>query len=198
MKTKTSFSSKCIPLQQNNIDTDQIIPSRYLKAIDKASVVEGLFADWRYEPDGAINPEFIMNQPEYKGAQVILAGDNFGCGSSREHAPWALLGWGIKAVISTSFGDIFKNNSLKNGLLPIVVNEKTHQDLFDMVEESPILEIKIDLESQSVELPGGKTVDFEINPFAKKCLLSGMDQLEYILSHEDKINKFEKEREKVL
>lgn len=193
MKTITSFSSKCVPLLQNNIDTDQIIPSRYLKAIDKESVFEGLFADWRYKPDGSTNPDFILNQPEYQNAQVILAGDNFGCGSSREHAPWAILGWGIKAVISTSFGDIFKNNSLKNGLLPIEVNEEIHQSLIDMVEESPFLEIRIDLESQSVTLPGGDTFDFEINPFAKKCLLSGKDQLEYILSFEKQISQYEKE-----
>jgi 3-isopropylmalate/(R)-2-methylmalate dehydratase small subunit len=193
METITSFSSKCVPLLQNNIDTDQIIPSRYLKAIDKESVFEGLFADWRYKPDGSTNPDFILNQPEYQNAQVILAGDNFGCGSSREHAPWAILGWGIKAVISTSFGDIFKNNSLKNGLLPIEVNEETHQSLIDMVEESPFLEIRIDLESQSVTLPGGDTFDFEINPFAKNCLLSGKDQLEYILSFEKQISQYEKE-----
>ena len=193
MKTITSFSSICIPILQNNIDTDQIIPSRYLKAIDKASVVEGLFADWRFKPDGTINKDFIFNKPEYKGAKIILAGDNFGCGSSREHAPWALIGWGIQAVISTSFGDIFKNNSLKNGLLPIKVSEENHQSLFELTEEVPYAEITVDLKSQSVVLPGGESFEFDIDPFAKKCLLSGMDQLEYILSFEDQISQFEQE-----
>ena len=193
MKTITSFSSICIPILQNNIDTDQIIPSRYLKAIDKASVVEGLFADWRFKPDGTINKDFIFNKPEYKGAKIILAGKNFGCGSSREHAPWALIGWGIQAVISTSFGDIFKNNSLKNGLLPIKVSEENHQSLFELTEEVPYAEITVDLKSQSVVLPGGESFEFDIDPFAKKCLLSGMDQLEYILSFEDQISQFEQE-----
>jgi 3-isopropylmalate/(R)-2-methylmalate dehydratase small subunit len=193
MKTITSFSSICIPILQNNIDTDQIIPSRYLKAIDKASVVEGLFADWRYKPDGTINKDFIFNQPEYKNAKIILAGDNFGCGSSREHAPWALTGWGIQAVISTSFGDIFKNNALKNGLLPIKVSEEIHQSLFDLTEEAPFAEITVDLESQSVALPGGVSFEFEIDPFAKRCLLSGVDQLGYILSFEEQISQFERE-----
>ena len=195
METINSFSSRCIPLQQNNIDTDQIIPSRYLKAIDKASVVEGLFADWRFKPDGSENEDFVLNKSEYEVAQIILAGDNFGCGSSREHAPWAILGWGIRAVISTSFGDIFRNNSLKNGLLPIAVNEETHQTLFDMVEESPLLEIQVDLPHQTITLPGGEKVNFEINPFAKKCLLSGMDQLEYILSLEEDISRYEREHQ---
>jgi 3-isopropylmalate/(R)-2-methylmalate dehydratase small subunit len=193
MKTITSFTSICIPMIQNNIDTDQIIPSRYLKAIDKASVVEGLFADWRYKPDGSINKDFILNQPEYQDAKILLAGDNFGCGSSREHAPWALTGWGIQAVISTSFGDIFKNNSLKNGLLPIRVSEETHQSLFDLTEEAPNAEITVDLESQTVALPGGESFKFEIDPFAKKCLLSGVDQLGYILSYEDQISQYERE-----
>jgi len=183
---------------QNNIDTDQIIPSRYLKAIDKASVVEGLFADWRYNPDGSINRDFILNQPEYENAQILLAGDNFGCGSSREHAPWAIKGWGIKVVISTSFGDIFRNNALKNGLLPIAVTKDIHQSLIDMVEESPYLEIRIDLESQSVTFSGGESFSFEIDPFAKNCLLSGVDQLGYILSFENQINQYEKENEMFL
>jgi len=198
MKTTTSFSARCIPLLQNNIDTDQIIPSRYLKAIDKASVVEGLFADWRYNPDGSINRDFILNQPEYENAQILLAGDNFGCGSSREHAPWAIKGWGIKVVISTSFGDIFRNNALKNGLLPIAVTKDIHQSLIDMVEESPYLEIRIDLESQSVTFSGGESFSFEIDPFAKNCLLSGVDQLGYILSFENQINQYEKENEMFL
>ena len=198
MSTFKTFRSICIPLMQKNIDTDQIIPSRYLKAIDKASVAGGLFADWRYNPDGTINKDFILNQPEYKNAQILLAGDNFGCGSSREHAPWAITGWGIKAVISTSFADIFKNNALKNSLLPITVNEEIHQTLFDLVEETPNAEINIDLESQSIILPSGVSLSFEIDPFAKKCLLTGMDQIDYILSFENQISQFEQHHETII
>ncbi|MGB2956788.1 MAG: 3-isopropylmalate dehydratase small subunit [Anaerolineales bacterium] len=195
MNTYTTISSVCIPMKQKNIDTDQIIPSRYLKAIDKASVSEGLFADWRYNADGTLTKEFIFNQPEYKKAQILLAGDNFGCGSSREHAPWAILGWGIKAVISTSFADIFKNNALKNSLLPITVNEEIHQSLFNLVEKSAGAEITIDLEAQSVTLPDGESFIFDIDPFVKKCMLTGVDQLGYILSLEDQISHYEQDHE---
>ena len=153
---------------QNNIDTDQIIPSRYLKAIDKDSVVEGLFYDWRYDRNGKLNKDFVLNKPGYENAKIILAGDNFGCGSSREHAPWAIIGWGIKAVISTSFGDIFKSNALKNGLLPIVINEKTLASLFDMTEEIPNAELTINLDQQIVIMPDGNQFNFEIDPFAKQ------------------------------
>jgi 3-isopropylmalate/(R)-2-methylmalate dehydratase small subunit len=123
----TELKSKIIPLLHNNVDTDQIIPARYLKVTDKAGVTSGLFADWRFYPDKTMNPNFVLNQPQYQDAQILLTGDNFGCGSSREHAAWALAGWGIRAVISTSFADIFRNNALKNGLLPIEVDEETHK-----------------------------------------------------------------------
>lgn len=195
MNIYTTFTSTAIPLPQKNIDTDQIIPARYLKAIDKNSVAEGLFADWRLNPDGTVNEDFILNQPEYRNARILLTGDNFGCGSSREHAPWAITGWGIRAVISTSFADIFKNNALKNGLLTITVNEDLHRSLFELVEETPNAEISINLESQSVRLSGGVEFNFEIDPFAKKCLLTGIDQLNYLLSFEDQINEFEKNHE---
>lgn len=191
MKKFSTINSICIPLMHKNIDTDRIIPARYLKAIDKESVAGGLFADWRYKPDGSINEEFILNQPEYKNAQILLVGDNFGCGSSREHAPWAIIGWGIQAVISTSFADIFRNNALKNGLLPIIVSNEVHQMLFDLVEESPQSVITVNLESQTVLLPVGTSFKFEIDPFAKKCMLTGVDQLGYLLSLEDQISQFE-------
>jgi len=191
MEKFTTFTSKVIPLLQTNIDTDQIIPSRYLKAIDKASVIEGLFYDWRHNADGSVNEDFVLNKPGYKGRKIILAGDNFGCGSSREHAPWAITGWGIQAVISTSIGDIFKNNSLKNGLLPIVVDEGTLVSLFDLVEEVPDAELTIDLEAQCVTLPDGSSFNFEIDPFAKQCMLAGVDQLGYILSKDEEITRFE-------
>lgn len=188
-----TIRSKMIPLVRNNIDTDQIIPARYLKAVDKASVAEGLFADWRYRPDGSPKGDFALNQPLYQGAQVLLVGDNFGCGSSREHAPWALSGWGLRAIIATSFADIFFNNALKNGLLPIVVDQTIHRSLVDLSEEAPHAEIFIDLENQAVGLPDGSTFSFSIDGFAKKCLLKGIDQLGYILSFEDKIQAYEKQ-----
>lgn len=195
MNTITTIQSIAIPMPQKNIDTDQIIPARYLKVTDKASVAEGLFADWRFNPDGTKKGEFILNRPEYQKAKILLAGDNFGCGSSREHAPWAITGWGIKAVISTSFADIFNNNALKNGLLPITVDEKLHRALFDLVERAPNAELRIDLEAQSLSLPDREPYKFAIDPFAKKCLLAGVDQLNYILSFEDQIKQYELERE---
>jgi 3-isopropylmalate/(R)-2-methylmalate dehydratase small subunit len=193
MNTFNPVTSKVIPLLQNNIDTDQIIPARYLKVIDKSSLAEGLFSNWRYNSDGTPKADFALNQPDYQDAKVLLAGDNFGCGSSREHAPWALMGWGISAVISTSFADIFRNNALKNGVLPITVSEEIHRDLVDLTEEAPFAELTIDLETQTVSLPGGTSFDFEIDPFAKKCMLTGVDQLEYILSFEENIIAFEKQ-----
>ena len=198
MKTFTTITSICVPIMRKNIDTDQIIPARYLKAIDKDSVADGLFADWRYNPDGTINKDFILNQPEYENAQILLAGDNFGCGSSREHAPWAITGWGIKAVISTSFADIFKNNALKNNLLPITVNEDVLQSLFDLTEITPGSEVTINLESQSVVLPGEASFTFEIDKFSKKCLLTGVDQIGYILSFENHISQYELDHETII
>lgn len=198
MKPFTTLRSKIIPLPYRNVDTDQIIPARYLKVTDKNGLAEGLFYDWRYQNDGTPNPEFVLNQPEYQGAKILLAGDTFGCGSSREHAPWALTGWGIQAVISTSFGDIFRNNALKNGLLPVIVDEETHQSLFDLTVEAPHAEIMIDLESLSVGMPGGQSVEFPIDPFARKCLLEGVDQLGYIQTFEDQISTYETEREIII
>jgi len=194
----TTLTSCLVPLPIENVDTDQIIPARYLKVTDKEGLAEGLFFDWRYQNDGSPNPEFVLNQPAYQDAEILLAGDTFGCGSSREHAPWALTGWGIRAVISTSFGDIFRNNALKNGLLPIIVDEETHKLLFDLTVEAPQAEISIDLESMCVEFPGGQFVEFPIDPFARKCLLEGVDQLGYIQSFEDQISNYEKNREIII
>ena len=187
----TTLTSRLVPLPVDNIDTDQIIPARYLKATDKSGMGQALFADWRYAPDGSPRPGFALNDPRYQGAQILLAGDNFGCGSSREHAPWALTGFGFRAVVSTSFADIFRNNALKNGLLPVIVDAETHRSLFDLAAEAPQAEITIDLESQTVTLPGGQTFTFPIDPFSKTCLLKGVDQLGYILSFEDEIAVFE-------
>ncbi|NQU30703.1 MAG: 3-isopropylmalate dehydratase small subunit [Anaerolineae bacterium] len=173
------------------MDTDQIIPARYLKVIDKSGLAEGLFDSWRRLEDGSPNPEFPLNQDEYQDAQILLAGDNFGCGSSREHAPWALMGWGISVVISTSFADIFRNNALKNGLLPIVVSEEIQKSLFDLSEEAPAATIDIDLKAQHLTLPNGDKVSFEIDTFSKTCLLEGIDQLGYLMKHENQIAAFE-------
>jgi 3-isopropylmalate/(R)-2-methylmalate dehydratase small subunit len=194
MKPFNTLTSKLIPLPHRNVDTDQIIPARYLKVTDKAGLAEGLFHDWRYTDGGEPNPEFILNQPEYQGVSILLAGDNFGCGSSREHAPWALFGWGIRAVISTSFADIFRNNALKNGLLPVIVDQDTLQSLFDLTVEAPQAEVTIALDAQTLSLPDGSDVGFPIDAFARNCLLDGVDQLGYIQSFEDQIAAYEIER----
>ena len=187
----TTISSRVIPLRVNNIDTDQIIPARFLKVTDKTGLGQKLFSDWRYRADGTPNPDFVLNQPQYQGAQILLAGDNFGCGSSREHAPWALTDWGIRAVISTSFADIFRNNALKNGLLPISVPPKLHNLLFEVVQENPQGEWTVDLATQTVSLPTGQSFVFDVDPFARNCLLKGVDELGYILSFAGEIAGYE-------
>ena len=187
----TTLTSRVVPFPANDVDTDQIIPARFLKATDKLGMGAHLFADWRYHPDGTPRADFVLNRPEHQGAQILLAGDNFGCGSSREHAPWALTGFGFRAVISTSFADIFRNNSLKNGLLPIQVDAATHQMLFDVLEELPQAELTVDLAAQTVTLPTGETVRFPIDGFAKACLLQGTDELGYLLSFAPQIEAYE-------
>jgi 3-isopropylmalate/(R)-2-methylmalate dehydratase small subunit len=186
----TTLTSRVVVLPVNDIDTDQIIPARFLKATDKKGMGDHLFADWRYNSDGSSKPDFVLNQKESQGAKILLAGDNFGCGSSREHAPWALTGFGFRAVISTSFADIFRNNALKNGLLPIIVDEATHKMLFDLIEEIPRAELTVDLATQTLILPNG-TVTFPIDPFNKTCLLNGVDELGYIMGFEKEIAEFE-------
>jgi 3-isopropylmalate/(R)-2-methylmalate dehydratase small subunit len=185
-----TLTSRVMPLPVNDIDTDQIIPAQFLKMTDKNGLAEALFYHWRYNDDKSPKAEFVLNKPKYKGAQILLAGDNFGCGSSREHAPWALTSYGFRAVISTSFADIFRSNSLKNGLIPIVVDEATHKMLFDYVEEVPNAEFTVDLESQTLFFPNG-SVTFPIDPFNKACLLNGTDELGYIMSFEKEISAFE-------
>ena len=186
----TTLSSRVMPLPVNDVDTDQIIPAQFLKVTDKNGLAEALFYHWRYNDDKSMKAEFVLNKPEFKGAQILLAGDNFGCGSSREHAPWALTSYGFRAVISTSFADIFRNNSLKNGLIPIVVDQETHRMLFEYVEEVPNAEFTVDLESQTLSFPNG-AVPFPIDPFNKACLLNGTDELGYIMSFETQIAAFE-------
>ncbi|MCC6344775.1 MAG: 3-isopropylmalate dehydratase small subunit [Bryobacterales bacterium] len=181
------FSSQFVSLPVDNIDTDQIIPARFLKTISKEGLGSQLFNDWRYEADGTPKPDFVLNKPESKTRRILLAGDNFGCGSSREHAPWALTQYGFRAVISTSFADIFKQNALKNSLLPIVVPREVHAELF----ANPGWSLEIDLAAQTAGLPGGRKVSFPVDGFSKHCLLEGIDELGYILQQESSIRTFE-------
>lgn len=192
MEPFTTLTSRMVAIPTENIDTDQIIPARFLKVTDKQGLGENLFADWRYRPDGSPKEDFVLNQPQAKGARILLAGDNFGCGSSREHAPWALLGFGFKAVISTGFADIFRNNALKNGLLPVIVDEETHRQLLSLVAEEPETEVGVDLAAQTLSLPDGRRVTFPIDSFSKTCLLQGVDQLGYLLGHAEAIAGFER------
>ncbi len=189
------FSSRVVALLVNDIDTDQIIPARFLKVTDKKGIGKNLFSDWRYNADGSPKQDFILNKPDAQGVAILLAGDNFGCGSSREHAPWALTGFGFRAIISTSFADIFKNNCLKNGLLPIVVPPAVHAKLCDLVVENPAAELTVDLAGESVKLPDGTSVSFPIDGFSKTCLLNGIDELGYIQRFEKDIQQFENAQE---
>lgn len=177
------FASAVVPLAAENVDTDQIVPARYLKVTDKAGLAEALFRDWRFEEDGSLKePRFVLDRPEMTGRRILLVGDNFGAGSSREHAPWALAAWGVRAVLSTSYADIFRNNSLKNGVLPIVVDRATHERLFALVAADPDAQLTIDLAEQGILLPDGTTIDFDIDPFAKRMILAGTDELGYLLA----------------
>ncbi|GIU78751.1 MAG: 3-isopropylmalate dehydratase small subunit [Bryobacteraceae bacterium] len=191
MEKFTAFESWVAVLPVDNIDTDQIIPARFLKTTSKAGLGDQLFYDWRYGADGNPKPDFVLNRPPGNRAQVLLAGDNFGCGSSREHAPWALTQFGFKAVISTSFADIFKGNALKNALLPIVVPAEIHSRLLKMLEADPLGTVRVDLASQTLTLPDGAAVEFPVDPFAKTCLLEGVDELGFLLKHEAEIAAFE-------
>ncbi|MCC7161565.1 MAG: 3-isopropylmalate dehydratase small subunit [Anaerolineae bacterium] len=191
MEPIKKFTGKTVGLPSTDVDTDQIIPARYLKATDKKGMGEVLFYDWRYDENGDPKPEFILNQPHSQNATILVAGNNFGCGSSREHAPWALQGYGFQAIISTQFADIFRNNSLKNGLLPIVVDKETHEQLLDLAAEDPELELSVDLETQTLGLPDGRRVEFPIDPFSKECLLNGVDELGYLLRRENEIEQYE-------
>ncbi|HEY3826831.1 MAG TPA: 3-isopropylmalate dehydratase small subunit [Bryobacteraceae bacterium] len=191
MKPFLPFESRMVPMPMNNIDTDQIIPARFLKTTSKEGLDKQLFCDWRYDVQGNPKPDFILNTPRGQNAQVLLAGDNFGCGSSREHAPWALTQFGFRAVISTSFADIFKGNSLKNSLLPIVVSHDVHAKLLALPEDG---KVRIDLASQTMTLPDGERVEFPVDPFSKTCLLEGIDELGWILKQEPAIAAFEKSR----
>ena len=182
------LTGRVVALPNENVDTDRIIPARYLKITDKAGLADALFVDWR-----AAQPDFVLNQPRARGARILLAGDNFGCGSSREHAVWALTAFGFRAIISTSFADIFRNNAQKNGLLTIVVDRATHRDLFDLVAEIPEVELTIDIAAQTLTLPDGRALHFPLDPFARMCLLEGVDELGYLLARQDAIARYEEQ-----
>ena len=187
----SSVTSAVVPMPRNDIDTDQIIPARFLKTVNRAGLGDQLFNDWRYLADGSPNPEFVLNRPEMAGRAILLAGDNFGCGSSREHAPWALTAWGIRAVISTSFADIFRNNALKNGLVPVALSSDGVARITSLLEADPAAVITVDLEAQEVRLPGGDALPFQVDPFARRMLLDGTDELGYLLSLEPAIAAYE-------
>lgn len=191
MNPINKLSGKIAPLPINDIDTDQIIPARFLKTTDKQGLGKQAFFDWRYNADGSDKEDFVLNQPQYQNASILIAGNNFGCGSSREHAPWALIGMGWQAVVSTEFADIFRNNSLKNGLLPIIVDEETQQQLISLAQEDPETEVSINLEEQTLQLPDGRKVEFPIDEFSKQCLLKGVDQLGYLLDLDADISTYE-------
>ncbi len=186
------FSSRVVPLPAENVDTDQIVPARYLKVTDKQGLAEALFRDWRFEADGSLRePPFVLDRPEMAGRRILLVGDNFGAGSSREHAAWALTAFGVRAILSTSFADIFRSNSLKNGVLPIVVDPATHARLFELLAVDPDAELTIDLAEQGILLPDGTTIDFDIDPFAKRMILAGTDELGYLLSKDAELGAWE-------
>jgi 3-isopropylmalate/(R)-2-methylmalate dehydratase small subunit len=185
-----TITSRTVVLPRTDIDTDQIIPARFLRTTTREGLGAQLFSDWRYLADGAPNPDFVLNRQEASGCTVLVGGRNFGCGSSREHAPWALLDFGIKAVVSSEFADIFRSNSLKNGLVPVIVDEATLQWLIS----NPGVEVTIDVASSSLRLPDGRTVKYPMEPFARFCLLNGVDQLGYLLSKESQIKAYEQRR----
>ncbi len=191
MQPFQKLTATAVPLRAENVDTDQIIPARFLTAVTKEGMGDGLFSSWRYNPDGSPKPDFVLNQPEFDGGRVLIAGRNFGSGSSREHAVWALTEYGFQAVITPGFGDIFYNNSLKNGLLPITLPTETVNMLLDLVEEEPETQIAIDLQNQTVTLPDGQQHKFAIDPFRKLCLLEGVDDLGYIMKSETAIAAYE-------
>jgi 3-isopropylmalate/(R)-2-methylmalate dehydratase small subunit len=182
-----------VAIPTENIDTDQIIPARFLKVTDKKGLGDNLFCDWRYNADGSPKEDFVLNTEQAKQAKILVAGDNFGCGSSREHAPWAIMGYGFRAVVSTSFADIFRNNSLKLGLVPVVIDKETHFQLLSLIEEEPETQITIDLKNQTLQLPDGRKIPFPIDNFSKTCILDGLDQLGYLQSHAPAIEDYEKE-----
>ena len=194
MEKFTQLRGTAAPLDMINVDTDMIIPKQYLKTIKRTGLGKHLFAEMRYDDDGKEKPDFVLNKPQYRGAQVLVAEDNFGCGSSREHAPWALLDFGIRCVISTSFADIFYNNCFKNGILPIKVTKQQLRELLDDASKGSNAVLEIDLENQTIGRPNGEHVSFEIDPHRKDCLLNGLDDIGLTMKREADISAFEEKR----
>ena len=186
-----AFRSAVLPLLRDDVDTDQIIPARFLKAVDRDGMGAGLFADWRYDRMGAPRPEFVLNDPSMEGRRILLAGANFGCGSSREHAAWALAAWGIRAVIAPSFADIFRANALKNGLLPIALDPPALTAVQQAVAAGPGTELGVDLDDRTIELPDGERLPFDVDPFSRSMLLAGTDELGYLLGFGEQIEAFD-------
>jgi len=193
MEKFKTLTTTAVPLPIENIDTDQIIPARFLKATDKKGFGDNVFRDWRYTKEGTLDTDFPINQPQYKGAQILVAGDNFGCGSSREHAAWAIVGYGFKVVISSFFADIFKGNALNNGLLPIQVTPEYLAQLMSSIQENPAFSITIDLENQTIKTSFGQA-NFDIDPYKKVCLINGYDDIDFLLSKKTEIENFENNR----
>ena len=188
----TTLTSTYVVLPVDNVDTDQIIPARFLKVTDKKGLGDSVFADWRRLPDGSVNVDFPLNRPDAAGAQILVAGVNFGCGSSREHAPWALVGWGLRAIVAPSFADIFKQNSMKNGLLPVAVDAVFHERLVEARRGEPAARVRVDLPAQTIALTGHPdNRHFDIDPFAKECLVHGVDELGYLLARLEDIHRYE-------
>ncbi|MFH1572768.1 MAG: 3-isopropylmalate dehydratase small subunit [Acidobacteriota bacterium] len=195
MKKYERFESRVVLLPFDNVDTDQIIPARFLKTVSREGLEALLFHDWRYDEEGRPRPGFVLNRPEARRARILLAGDNFGCGSSREHAPWALTQFGFRAVISTSFADIFRQNALKNGLLPIAVSPQVHSEILDAITRNPDLGLTVDLDALELRLPDGRAVSFAVDPFSRQCLLEGADEIGYVLNRDAAIAAFEAARQ---
>jgi 3-isopropylmalate/(R)-2-methylmalate dehydratase small subunit len=191
MEPLTALTSSCVVLPAENVDTDQIIPARFLKTISRRGLGAHLFADWRLDERGQPRPDFPLNSPAAAGAAILVAGHNFGCGSSREHAPWALFDFGFRAIISTGFADIFRNNALKTGLLPVALSPSAHSALLKQLAESPRARVTIDLETQTATLPDGSSHAFAVDPFARHCLLNGVDELGFLLGQEAAIAAYE-------
>ena len=194
MEKFTTLTSRAIPLAIENIDTDQIIPARFLKATDKQGFGDNVFRDWRFDKHGDINKDFSLNNPKYSGS-ILVAGDNFGCGSSREHAAWALVGYGFKVIVSSFFADIFKGNALNNGLLPVQVSEGFLKTLLETVEAKPETQIVVDLENQTISIANSDVSElFDIDPYKKTCMINGYDDIDYLLSKKEQIEAFEAEQ----
>ncbi|MDX2347860.1 MAG: 3-isopropylmalate dehydratase small subunit [Nitrospirota bacterium] len=194
MQAFTTLTGTVAPLNRGDVDTDQIIPKQYLKTIHRTGLKEGLFADWRCRADGSPDPEFFTNQPRYQDASILLTGENFGCGSSREHAPWALLDYGIRSILAPSFADIFYNNCFQNGILPVVLTPQEIQTLFDRTDSQDIYQVTVDLSQQFVLLPEGERYAFTVDPFRKNCMIKGLDGIGLTLKHEAAISDYEARR----